>query len=111
MNIVETLILINYYFFYKYNYKYGFCFYTKKIFSILPLDKAKCRIKLLKEEARIKKLNFVGSKSFLYPVFMYKLLCYRKEELGIESISIVSNSSKITKKFLNKNTMFTIYSI
>jgi radical S-adenosyl methionine domain-containing protein 2 len=37
---------------------------------------------------------------------MYKLLRYKKEELGIESISIMSNGLKITKKFLRENAAF-----
>ncbi|KAH8747404.1 hypothetical protein F5882DRAFT_311977 [Hyaloscypha sp. PMI_1271] len=99
------LVLVNYYFSYKYNYEYSFYFYTKKTSSILSLDKAKRRIKLLKE-ARIKKLNFVGSKPFLYPIFIRKLLYYRKGELGIESISIILNSSKVIEKFLYENIAF-----
>ena len=39
-------------------------------------------------------------------MFIRKLLRYRKEELGIESISIVSNSLKVIEKFLRKNTIF-----
>ena len=42
----------------------------------------------------------------MYPSFMHELLRYRKGELGIESISIVSNGSKITKKFLDENAKF-----
>jgi radical S-adenosyl methionine domain-containing protein 2 len=105
MSISETLVSVNYYFSRKYNYEYSFYFYTKKTSSILPLDKAKRRIKLLKE-ARIKKLNFTSSKPFLYPIFMCELLCYKKGELGIESISIISNNLKITEKFLRENAIF-----
>ncbi len=105
MSTLETLVLVNYYFSRKCNYKCGFCFYTKKTSSILPLGEAKRRIKLLKE-ARIKKLNFVGSKPFLYPIFMRELLYYRKEELGIESISIILNGLKIIEKFLRENAAF-----
>jgi radical S-adenosyl methionine domain-containing protein 2 len=39
-------------------------------------------------------------------MYIRKLLCYRKEELGIESISIVSNGLKITEKFLRENAAF-----
>jgi radical S-adenosyl methionine domain-containing protein 2 len=62
-------------------------------------------MKLLRE-AGMKKLNFAGGEPFLYPMFLRELLRYGKEELGIESISIVSNGSKITKKFLRENPAF-----
>lgn len=39
-------------------------------------------------------------------MFMRELLRYGKEELGIESISIVSNGSNITEKFLRDNAVF-----
>jgi radical S-adenosyl methionine domain-containing protein 2 len=39
-------------------------------------------------------------------MFMHELLRYKKEELGIESISIVSNGLKITEKFLRENAAF-----
>jgi radical S-adenosyl methionine domain-containing protein 2 len=54
----------------------------------------------------MKKLNFIGGEPFLYPMFMRELLYYRKGELGIESISIISNGSKITEKFLRENAVF-----
>jgi len=98
----ETPVSVNYHFC---NYECGFYFHTEKTSSILPLDKAKCGMNLLKG-AGIKKLNFAGGKPFLYPIFVRELLRYRKEELGIESISIVSNGSKITKKFLRENAAF-----
>jgi radical S-adenosyl methionine domain-containing protein 2 len=37
---------------------------------------------------------------------MRELLRYGKGELGIESISIVSNGLKITEKFLRENAVF-----
>ena len=101
----ETPVSVNYHFSYKYNFEYGFYFYTEKTSSILPLDEAKRGIKLLKE-ARIKKLNFIGGEPFLYPIFIRELLCYRKGELGIESISIILNGLKVIERFLRENTTF-----
>jgi radical S-adenosyl methionine domain-containing protein 2 len=101
----ETPVSVNYHFSRKCNYECGFCFHTEKTSSILSLDEAKRGMKLLKK-AGMKKLNFAGGEPFLYPKFMHELLCYGKEELGIESISIVSNGSKITKKFLGENAAF-----
>lgn len=62
-------------------------------------------MKLLKE-AGMKKLNLAGGEPFLYPLFLRECLRYGKEELGIESISIVSNGSKVTEKFLRENAPF-----
>ncbi|PQE30857.1 radical s-adenosyl methionine domain-containing 2 protein [Rutstroemia sp. NJR-2017a WRK4] len=89
----------------KFNFECGFCFHTEKTSSILSLDEAKRGMKLLKE-AGMRKLNFVGGEPFLYPTFMQKLLRYGKEVLKIESISIVSNASKITEKFLRGNAAY-----
>jgi radical S-adenosyl methionine domain-containing protein 2 len=105
LSTAETPVSVNYHFSCKCNYECGFCFHTKKTSSILPLDEAKRGMKLLKE-AGIKKLNFAGGEPFLYPMFMCELLRYGKGELGIESISIVLNGSKITKKFLRENATF-----
>lgn len=105
LSITETPVSVNYHFSRKCNYECGFCFHTEKTSRILPLDKAKCGMKLLKE-AGMRKLNFAGGEPFLYPKFMRELLRYGKMELGIESISIVSNGSKITESFLRENAAF-----
>ncbi|KAH8803478.1 hypothetical protein F5884DRAFT_861799 [Xylogone sp. PMI_703] len=104
-NTVNAPVSVNYHFSRKCNYECGFCFHTEKSSSILPLDKAKRGMRLLKESG-MKKLNFAGGEPFLYPKFLHNLLRYGKEELGIESISIVSNGSKITEKFLRENATF-----
>jgi radical S-adenosyl methionine domain-containing protein 2 len=105
LSTAETPVSVNYHFSRKCNYECGFCFHTEKTSSILSLNEAKCGMKLLKE-AGMKKLNFAGGEPFLYPVFMRELLRYGKGELGIESISIVSNGSTITEKFLRENAAF-----
>jgi radical S-adenosyl methionine domain-containing protein 2 len=105
MNIAETLVSVNYHFFCKCNYKCDFCFHTKKTFNIFFLDKIKYKIKFLKK-TKIKKLNFANGESFLYFIFLYKFLCYRKKKLGIKNINIILNNLKITEKFLCKNTIF-----
>jgi radical S-adenosyl methionine domain-containing protein 2 len=52
------------------------------------------------------KLNFAGGEPFLYPSFLRELLRYGKEELKLESTSIVSNGSKVTERFLRENARF-----
>jgi radical S-adenosyl methionine domain-containing protein 2 len=51
----------------------------------------------------MRKLNIAGGEPFLYPHLLSELLQYGKEELGLESISIVSNSSKIREAWIQKN--------
>ena len=105
LSTAETPISVNYHFSRKCNYECGFCFHTEKTSDILDDKDAKRGLKLLKE-AGMKKLNFAGGEPFLYPSFLHKLLRYGKDELGIESISIVSNGSKITEKFMSENAAF-----
>ncbi|CAG8557768.1 136_t:CDS:1 [Paraglomus brasilianum] len=50
----------------------------------------------------MKKLNFSGGEPFLKPKYLAELLQYSKTELQLESVSIVSNGSKIERKFLEK---------
>ena len=105
MSTFKTLVSVNYHFSYKCNYKYNFYFYIKKTFNIFPLSEAKRGMKLLKE-VKMKKLNFINNKPFLYFIFMRELLYYKKEELRIKSINIILNGLKIIKKFLHENVTF-----
>ncbi|CAG8972333.1 hypothetical protein HYALB_00001736 [Hymenoscyphus albidus] len=96
---------VNYHFSRKCNYTCGFCFHTEKTSSKLSLEDAQRGMRLLKE-AGMKKLNFAGGEPFLYTKFLGDLLRYGKVDLQIESISIVSNGSKITEKFLRTHAAF-----
>ena len=69
------------------------------------MDEAKRGLKLLKE-AGMKKLNLAGGEPFLDTKFLHDLLAYGKEGLGIESISIVSNGSRIKEDFLRENAAY-----
>ena len=101
----ETPISVNYHFTRECNYKCGFCFHTETDSYRLPVDEAKRGLKLLKE-AGMKKLNFAGGEPFLYCKDLHQYLKYGKEDLGIESISIVSNGSRVTEEFLRNNAAF-----
>lgn len=48
------------------------------------------------------KLNFAGGDPFLYPKLLGSMCQYAKSELGLESVSIISNGSKITKGWLEQ---------
>ncbi|KAK1997264.1 radical SAM enzyme [Colletotrichum falcatum] len=94
----DTPVSVNYFPSRECNYACGFCFHTNTSGYILPLDDAKRGLRLLKEAGMLK-LNVAGGEPFLHPKFLGQLIRYGKEELGIESISIVSNGSKIQEKF------------
>jgi radical S-adenosyl methionine domain-containing protein 2 len=81
----------------KCNYSCGFCFHTETSSYVLPVEDAKRGLRLLRE-AGMRKLNIAGGEPFLHPRFLTEILRYCKEELGVESVSIVSNVSKIRQK-------------
>ncbi|THH11456.1 hypothetical protein EW146_g8035 [Bondarzewia mesenterica] len=85
----------------KCNYACEFCFHTAKNLSILPLEDAKRGLRLL-AEAGMKKLNISGGEPFLKPTFIGELFRFCKEELHIESCSVVNNGSKVTERWLDE---------
>ncbi|KAF5966109.1 radical s-adenosyl methionine domain-containing protein [Fusarium coicis] len=95
-------VSVNYFPSRKCNYTCGFCFHTDTSSYVLPIDEAKRGLRLLKE-AGMRKLNIAGGEPLLYPRLLTELLRFGKEELGLESISIVSNGSKITEKWMREN--------
>lgn len=98
----DAPVSVNYFPSRKCNYTCGFCFHTDTSSYVLPIDKAKRGLQLLKE-AGMRKLNIAGGEPFLYPRLLTELLRYCKEELSVESTSIVSNGSKIREKWLREN--------
>ncbi|KAL8677462.1 MAG: hypothetical protein Q9186_006103 [Xanthomendoza sp. 1 TL-2023] len=50
----------------------------------------------------MKKINFAGGEPFLYPEFLGKLVKYCKEDLHMESVSIVTNGSLVKEKWLEQ---------
>ncbi|KAK7757350.1 hypothetical protein SLS62_000362 [Diatrype stigma] len=98
----DAPVSVNYFPSRKCNYTCGFCFHTETSSYVLPIDEAKRGLRLLKE-AGMRKLNIAGGEPFLYPRLLSELLSYCKEELGVESISIVSNGSKIKETWLRDN--------
>ena len=107
----------------KCNYECGFCFHTAKTSFVLPIEEAKCGLKLL-VEAGMRKINFAGGEPFLEPKFLGELaryvlfqtailtstsslievngFRYCKEDLRMESISVVTNGSKVKEEWLKK---------
>lgn len=93
-------VSVNYHFTRRCNYQCGFCFHTAKSSYILPLENAKRGLFLLKQ-AGMRKLNFAGGEPFLYPKFIGELARYCKEELRLESVSIVTNGSLVKENFFD----------
>ncbi|KAH7886728.1 radical SAM enzyme [Phlebopus sp. FC_14] len=67
---------------------------------MLPLDEAKRGLRLL-AEAGMKKLNISGGEPFLQPRYIGEIFRFCKEDLRIESCSVVNNGSKVTEKWLD----------
>ncbi|XP_004644649.1 radical S-adenosyl methionine domain-containing protein 2 [Octodon degus] len=91
---------VNYHFTRQCNYKCGFCFHTAKTSFVLPLEEAKRGLLLLKE-AGMEKINFSGGEPFLQDrgEYLGKLVKFCKAELGLPSVSIVSNGSLIRERW------------
>jgi radical S-adenosyl methionine domain-containing protein 2 len=58
-------------------------------------------LRLLKNSG-IRKINFAGGEPFLYPKDLGWLCRYCKEVLGLESVSIITNGTKVTKAWLDE---------
>lgn len=80
----------------------GFCFHTEKTSYVASEEQMKHGLSLLKE-AGMRKINFAGGEPFLYPKKLAMLCRFCKEELGLESVSIITNGTKVTKKWLDQN--------
>lgn len=52
-------------------------------------------------DAGMKKLNISGGEPFLKPQFIGEVFRFCKEELGLESCTVVNNGSKVTEKWLD----------
>ncbi|KAL8726075.1 MAG: hypothetical protein Q9166_006954 [cf. Caloplaca sp. 2 TL-2023] len=94
-------ISVNYHFTRRCNYECGFCFHTAKTSDMLPIDEAKRGLKLL-VEAGMRKINFAGGEPFLYPAFLGELVRYCKEDLQMESTTVVTNGSLVKEKWFQQ---------
>ncbi|KAK3716512.1 hypothetical protein LTR37_006408 [Vermiconidia calcicola] len=95
-------VSVNYHFTRKCNKVCGFCFHTEKTSHVASEDDMKRGLKLLKDAGMIK-VNFAGGELFLYPSKLAMLCEYCKVDLGLESVSIISNGTKITEKWLQNH--------
>lgn len=94
-------ISVNYHFTRHCNYSCGFCFHTAKNNDVLDITEITKGLTLLKQSG-MKKINFAGGEPFLYPKLLGDMAKFCKENLQLESVSIVTNSSKITASWFQK---------
>lgn len=94
---------VNYHFTRQCNYKCGFCYHTALTSHVLPIEEAKRGLKMLKE-AGMQKINFSGGEPFLHKRgrFVGDLVRYCKQDLQVASVSIISNGSLITEKWMQE---------
>jgi len=92
---------VNYHFTRQCNYGCGFCFHTAKTSHRETIENAKRGLRLLHAHGT-RKINFSGGEPFLEPRFLGELCRFCKVELDMESVSIVSNGSKITDLWMSQ---------
>ncbi|KAI0403482.1 hypothetical protein F4802DRAFT_571589 [Xylaria palmicola] len=97
-----TPVSVNYHFTRKCNKECGFCFHTEKSSHVASEDDMKRGLRLLRD-AGMRKINFAGGEPFLYPDKLAMLCRFCKEELGLESVSIITNGTKVNKAWMMKN--------
>ena len=90
---------INFHFTRICNYECKFCFHTKKSNKMITIVEQFEIIKLLRN-AGAEKINFAGGEPFLFPDLLGKLVNESKR-VGYESVSIISNGSKITRNWMD----------
>ena len=95
-------VSVNYHFTRRCNKTCGFCFHTATTSHIedLPTQKRALR---LPAQSGMRKINFAGGEPFLYPKPLGAMVDYCKRELGLESVSIVTNGSLVKESFLRQH--------
>lgn len=94
-------VSVNYHFSRKCNADCVFCFHTATTSYVAPDEDAKRALRLLKHEG-MRKLNFAGGEPFLYPAKLGSWCQFAKEELKLESVSIVSNGTRVKENWLRR---------
>jgi len=94
-------VSVNFHYTRQCNYACGFCFHTAKTSHLTPLAEAKRGLKML-QEFGMRKLNLSGGEPFLHAKYAGEICRFCKEVLKLESVSIVSNGSKIKENFFEK---------
>ncbi|PWY65677.1 radical SAM enzyme [Aspergillus sclerotioniger CBS 115572] len=95
-------VSVNYHFTRQCNKSCGFCFHTASTSHVESIENAKRGLALL-QAAGMKKINFAGGEPFLDKQRLGKMIDYCKEDLHLESVSIVTNGSLVTRNFLARH--------
>lgn len=90
---------VNYFISRECNYKCKFCFHTETNKNKFQFEQARYGLRLLKS-AGTQKINFAGGEPFINPQLLGDLCQVASEELGM-AVSIISNGSLITSKWMN----------
>lgn len=98
-------VSVNFHFTRKCNFQCGFCFHTDKSSHVESLDNIKRGLQILRK-AGMKKINFAGGEPLLYPRLLSQMIEFCKEELRLESVSIVTNGSCLTEKFMARTAKY-----
>ncbi|CAO1601912.1 hypothetical protein XANCAGTX0491_005550 [Xanthoria calcicola] len=101
VQIKKIPVSVNYHLTRQCNYSCGFCFHTAKTSYVESLPNAKKAMALLKA-AGMKKINFAGGEPFMNAELLGQLVKYCKGTLKLESVSLVTNGSKVPQKWLAK---------
>lgn len=98
-------VSVNFMFTRKCNFNCGFCFHTDTSSHLESFDNIKRGLRMLRA-AGMKKINFGGGEPFSHPVLLRRMLKFCKEDLALESVSIVTNGSKLTDTFMSANAKY-----
>jgi radical S-adenosyl methionine domain-containing protein 2 len=101
----QTPVSVNYHFTRKCNKTCGFCFHTEKSSYVAKEEHMMRGLQMLKD-AGMRKINFAGGEPFLYPKRLAMLCRYAKHNLQLESVSIITNGTKVTEKWLRENSQY-----
>ena len=100
-----TPVSVNYHFTRKCNKTCGFCFHTERTSHVATDEHMKKALQMLKD-AGMRKVNFAGGEPFLYPKRLAMLCRFAKVNLQLESVSIITNGTKVTEKWMRDNSQY-----
>jgi radical S-adenosyl methionine domain-containing protein 2 len=83
------------------NYACKFCFHTAKTSDMAELSEAFDALRRLRQ-AGARKINFAGGEPFLYPDHLGAMVAFCKRELKFESVSIITNASRLTREWFDR---------
>eukprot|EP00056_Hartaetosiga_gracilis_P014515 m.1660 g.1660 ORF g.1660 m.1660 type:complete len:362 (+) comp1596_c0_seq1:41-1126(+) len=98
-NARKVPVSVNFHFTRQCNYECKFCFHTQSSSYVAPFEDVCVALTKL-ADAGMRKINFSGGEPFLEPKLLGKMVKLCKQDLNIDSVSIVSNGSKIKEDWL-----------